>query len=210
MPKRPPRRQLRRRSPRREPYDRVLIVCEGECTEPLYIRDLAARYRLSTANVEVLGRGVDPRTVVRVAKKLRKEEARNGERYDRVYCVFDRDEHETFESACDEARASGIRVSRSWPCFEFWLRLHYGFTRRPYLRAGGKSAAQHCADELREWLPTYEKGASGLFRELEIRLEFGMENAARASADVEATGERNPSTEMDELVAYLRMLKPDS
>ena len=209
MPRRQPRQHLRRRKPRREPYDRVLIVCEGERTEPLYFQDLAARYRLSTANVQILGRGVDPRTVVRVAKKLRSEEARNGERYDRVYCVFDRDEHATFENACEEARASGICLSRSWPCFEFWLRLHFGLTRRPYSRFGGKSAAQHCVDELRGLLPGYEKGAPRLFRELEDRLESAIAEAARARTDAEATGEFNPSTEVHRLVGYLRMLKPD-
>ena len=47
--RRPPRQHLARRGPRREAYDRVLIVCEGECTEPLYFQDLMARYRLSTA-----------------------------------------------------------------------------------------------------------------------------------------------------------------
>lgn len=209
MPRRQPRQHLKRRQPRREPYDRVLIVCEGERTEPLYFQDLAARYRLSTANVLILGRGVDPRTVVRVAKKLQSKEARNGERYDRIYCVFDRDEHATFENACHEARVSGICLSRSWPCFEFWLRLHFGLTRRPYSRFRGKSAAQHCVDELRGLLPGYEKGAPGLFRELENRLESAIADAARARTDAEATREFNPSTEVHLLVGYLRMLKPD-
>ena len=83
---------LRRRSPRREPYDRVLIVCEGEKTEPNYFRELCAHYRLSTANIEVTqGEGNDPVSVVRTAKRLQKSETRQGERYDRIYCVFDRD-----------------------------------------------------------------------------------------------------------------------
>ena len=43
-----------RRKPRvREPYDRVLIVTEGEKTEPLYFRELVSTYRINTANVEV-------------------------------------------------------------------------------------------------------------------------------------------------------------
>ena len=185
----------------------MLIVCEGECTEPLYFQDLAAHYRLSTANIVVVGRGADPRTVVREAKKLRREEARQGEKYDRVYCVFDRDEHTTFDAACDEARASGICIARSWPCFEFWLRLHFGFSRQPYAKAGRKSAAHHCVDDLRGWLPGYEKGTSGLFREIEDRLESALVSATRALADAEATGEFNPSTEVHELIDYLQSLK---
>lgn len=190
MPKRRPRHGLARHGPRREPYDRVLIVCEGKRTEPLYFEDLSAHFRLSTANVIITGKGADPRTVVRVAKKLRSEEGRQGEKYDRVYCVFDRDEHMTFRQACDEARAGGICITRSWPCFEFWLRLHFGFSRQPYSRSGGKTAAQRCLDELRGWLPGYEKGASGIFRSFEGRLESAMDNATRALKS-EWRGDRN-------------------
>ena len=209
MPKRRPRKQLGRSRPSREPYDRVLIVCEGKRTEPLYFEDLAAHFRLSTANVVITGEGADPRTVVRVAKKLRRDEARRGEKYDRVYCVFDRDEHMTFHQACDAARASGIRVARSWPCFEFWLRLHFGYSRQPYSRSGGRSAAQRCVDELRGRLPGYEKGVSGIFRALEDRLESAMSNGTRVLADAKATGESNPSTEVHDLVNYLRALKTE-
>ena len=206
MPKRRPRHGLARHGPRREPYDRVLIVCEGKRTEPLYFEDLSAHFRLNTANVIITGEGADPRTVVRVAKKLRRDEARRGEKYDRVYCVFDRDEHMTFGQACDEARASGIFAVRSWPCFEFWLRLHFGFSRQPYSRFGGRSAAQRCVDELRGWLPGYEKGAAGIFHALQYRLESAMDNATRAIADAKATGEFNPSTEVHDLVDYLQRL----
>ena len=209
MARRQPRQQLARLGPSREPYDRVLIVCEGECTEPLYFQDLTARYRLSTANIIVMGSGADPRTVVQTAKRLRNRESRRGETYDRVYCVFDRNEHATFDAACDEARANNICLARSWPCFEFWLRLHFGFSRQPYTRAGGKTAAQHCVDDLRGWLPGYEKGTSGLFREIEDHLASAISNATRALTDAEATGEFNPSTEVHDLVDYLRALKSE-
>lgn len=126
-----------------------------------------------------------------------------------MYCVFDRDEHMTFGQASDEARASGIFVVRSWPCFEFRLRLHFGFSRQPYSRFGGRSAAQRCVDELRGWLPGYQKGASGIFHALQCRLESAIDNATRAIADAKATGEFNPSTEVHDLVDYLRALKAE-
>ncbi len=205
--RRPPRQHLARRGPRREAYDRVLIVCEGECTEPLYFQDLMARYRLSTANVVVVGSGSDPRTLVREARERRRREARQGEKYDRVYCVFDRDEHATFDAACDEAKSSGICVARSWPCFEFWLRLHFGFSRQPYMRSGGRTAGQVCLDELRKLMPGYAKAAGGIFHRLEDRLESALGHAARTLTDAKATGELNPSTEVHELVRYLMSLK---
>ena len=46
MAKRRRRLNERRRAPRREEYDRVLIVCEGEKTEVSYFSELLASYRI--------------------------------------------------------------------------------------------------------------------------------------------------------------------
>ena len=210
MALRHPRRRLARSDPKREPYDRVLIVCEGKRTEPLYFQGLADRYRLSMMNVVVVGSGSDPRTVVRKAKELRRRESRYGEKYDRVYCVFDRNEHKDFRGACKEALDSGVQLARSWPCFEFWLLLHFRFSRQPFEKSGGRSAAQSCVDEVRRCLPDYAKGASDVFHRLEERLERAKAHAARALADAKATGEFDPSTEVHELVDYLQSLKPEN
>lgn len=209
MALRSPRKGIARHGPTREPYDRVLIVCEGKRTESSYFRELADRYRLSTANIAVVGSGADPGTTVREAKRLRSKESRHGEKYDKVYCVFDRDEHATFDKACNEAGTSGVGLARSWPCFEFWFRLHFGFSRQPYARSGGRSAAQNCVHEVGQLLPEYAKGTPGVFHWLEDRLEHAKVRAARALADAKATGELNPSTEVHELVDYLQSLKPD-
>ena len=42
---------LERRKAKRESYDKVLIVCEGEKTEPNYFNELINFYKLNTANV---------------------------------------------------------------------------------------------------------------------------------------------------------------
>ncbi len=188
----------------------MLIVCEGKKTEPSYFGDLLARYRLSMANIEIVGSGTDPGTVVKRAKKHRTKEIRNGEKFDRVYCVFDRDEHATFQTACKEATASGITPVRSWPCFEFWLVLHFGYSRQPYARSGGRSAAQNCVETVRQHLPGYAKGTAGVFGRLEDSLEQAKVNAALALTDAEVTEAPNPSTEMHLLVEYLQLLVPDA
>ena len=46
---------LRRHKARREPYTKILIVCEGEKTEPHYFHGLKERYGLNSANVEIGG-----------------------------------------------------------------------------------------------------------------------------------------------------------
>ena len=210
MPRRKPRNNPGRPGAKREPYDRVLIVCEGERTEPLYFGELADHYRLSTANIVVVGSGSDPHTVVREAKKLQRRERRQGERYNKVYCVFDRDEHPAFGNASRDARDSDLKLARSWPCFEFWLLLHFDGSRRPYTNEGGRSPCDNCIHDLRTHLPGYEKTTPGLFRKLEDRLEDAKRNAGHAITDAERTSEPNPSTEVHELVGYLQSIKSGS
>ena len=199
---------LRRRRPRREPYDRVLIVCEGEKTEPGYFRELCSYYRLSSANIEITpGDGNDPVSVVRTAKQLQKAEIRQGERYDRVYCVFDRDEHTNYADGCRQAQKENYNSAISNPSFEYWLLLHFEYSRAPFQRTGKNTAAQNCERSLRRHLPDYRKGITGLFQRLLTDLPEACNRAAKALADAQRTEEPNPSTEVHKLIVYLHGLK---
>lgn len=207
---RDPRKEGARRRPRREPYDRVLIVCEGEKTEPNYFSELVRYHRLSTANIEIEGEGSDPLSIVRKGMILQQKERRTGEKYDRVYCVFDRDEHARFQEASRLAEQSGLCLSRSWPCFEFWLLLHFHYSRRPYVRSRNGSPADNCIRDLRRHWPEYRKAGDGVFLHLRPALEDARERADRARADARQTDEDNPSTEVHGLVEYLEGLKNSS
>ena len=205
MPNRGPHRSVDRRPSRRSPKERVLVVCEGMYTEPLYFRAMRDRLRLNTLEVKAT-KGVDPRTLVNIASKEDRREKRNGERFDSVYCVFDRDSHPQFEEASNMALDRGFKLARSWPCFEFWLLLHFDFVRAPYARKGSASPCDACIQNLRKHLPNYSKGDQTMFDDLWCLLEDAIANGHRAAADVAATGEHNPSTEVHELVVYLRKL----
>ena len=186
----------------------MLIVCEGKKTEPMYFQGLVNQYRLSTANVVVAGIGSDPRRLVAIAKKLEKKERLRGDSYDEVYCVFDRDQHVHFQTASRDAQSAKLKLARSWPCFEYWLVLHFVYHRRPYAASGNRSAAQNCVRDLKRYLPGYTKGMAGVYKNLEDRLNTAKSNAERALSDVAATGTPDPSTEVHLLVAYLQALKP--
>lgn len=71
-------RDLRRRTAIRQPYDRLLIVCEGEKTEAQYLDEIRQELRLATAHVQVRssGFGTQPAQVVEYAEHL----FRNGDR----------------------------------------------------------------------------------------------------------------------------------
>lgn len=124
-----------RRGPaRRQPRRRVLIVSEGR-TELTYLRELLDCLGLNRANVEMRqGRMPNPDGVLRDA---RQHVEADPEEYSGVFCVFDRDEHQSFAPVLQEIQ-TGIRRGEiifavpSVPCFEYWLLLHFENTTRPY------------------------------------------------------------------------------
>ncbi len=120
--------ELGRRKAKRESYEKVLIVCEGEKTEPNYFRELVAYYELNTANVEIDGKcGSSPKNVYKRALELYTTEENRGDPFDRVYCVFDKDTHSTYQETLtaisSQSPKRGFFHVTSVPCFEYWLFL---------------------------------------------------------------------------------------
>ena len=201
-------RDLKRSTPKRDPYARVLIVCEGSKTEPTYFTELRDHLKLNTANVEVDGDSdSSPKSVVEHAKKRYQQD----KEYDRVYCVFDKDSHTTYTQALDMVSAqqpSGIfHAITSVPCFEYWLLLHFVFTAKPYARSGTRSPADCVIDDLEKYLPAYHKGDRNIYVKLRDKTEVAINHAKHAMQQAIQNETDNPSTKVFELVEYLRRLK---
>lgn len=207
-------RDLKRRAAQRASYDMVLIVCEGEKTEPQYFRELRQAHRLKTANVEIMPSdyGSDPESVVKFAIEKFKERREA----DRVYCVFDRDQHANFDQAVQRvadtklSKRSGGRIQfsaiTSTPCFELWLLLHFEYTSRPYSATGQDSPCDNIIADLAGYLPAYRKGAPGVYRTMEPNVDLAIVHARNLRSENKKTGSINPATDLDILVSYLRVL----
>lgn len=140
---------LARRKARRAPYAKVLIVCEGEKTEPHYFKGMKDHYGLNSANVEVCGDcGSDPLSIIRHAKQRYREEKDAGDAFDKVFCVFDQDAHAHYTqgiAAIRGATPQGVYVAiTSVPCFEYWLLLHFSYTTKAYRPYLGTASAINC------------------------------------------------------------------
>jgi len=206
------RKELQRRAAKRDPYAKILIVCEGEKTEPLYFTDTRDYYSLNTANIEVCGDcGSDPSSILRYAKQRYREEKVAGDPFDRVYCVFDRDAHHHYDRTLQEIASQKPHncffAITSVPCFEYWLLLHYIFSTKPYVGLPGNSAGTQMVAELLGYFPEYQKGRSAVFTERIGELEFAINNAKRSLQAAEAAHTDNPTTRVHELVEFMRDIK---
>ena len=96
----------------------ILIVCEGENTEPSYFN----QFKLSTATIKAIGEGYNTTSLVNRAIKLSKEKS-----YDQVWCVFDKDDFSVynFNNAIAISEANNFGVAYSNQAFEYWVILHF-------------------------------------------------------------------------------------
>ena len=96
----------------------ILIVCEGENTEPSYFN----QFRITSAKVKSVGEGYN--TISLVYRALALSQQGN---YDQVWCVFDKDDfnEQDFNDAIQIAKSNNFGVAYSNQAFEYWLILHF-------------------------------------------------------------------------------------
>ena len=110
----------------RELRTRILIVCEGAKTEPLYFRGFP---QSKVVSVTVKGDGMNTDSLVESAAKRKRDEEHRGNPYNEVWCVFDRDSFsaDKFNRAFAIAKKLEIRIAYSNQAFELWYLLHFDF-----------------------------------------------------------------------------------
>jgi hypothetical protein len=203
-------RKIERRTARRETFDRMLIVTEGEQTEVNYFEEIRRECRVSSAVVRVCASdGTNPMQVVDYAAEL----CGRTRQWERVYAVIDRDNHARFNEALaaasrldgsirnDEKKPIAFKAVPSNPCFELWLLIHFQ-----------RSEAHIHRDDvfrlLARHIDGYRKGSQGLFAATKPSLDIAYENAKRLRDRLEQPAQ-NPSTDVDLLVRDLVTLRDE-
>lgn len=120
----------------RTPRKTLLVLCEGERSEPEYIYALSREHDVrEVAAVRIVldadSYGSAPMTLVRRAVELRKRTAKENDEVDEVWCVFDVEwpgtsaHHPNLREAVQLALANDVHLAVSNPSFELWLILHF-------------------------------------------------------------------------------------
>ncbi|WP_131107933.1 RloB family protein [Pseudomonas sp. Sample_10] len=187
-----------RNASRFKPQPKVLVLCEDSKSGKRYLEEAAFHFR-AKAQVEIVHCGVTHPSGIVERAVLRQK------RFDKVFCVLDRDTHLCFQRALNMARSHPkIRIIASYPCFEFWLLLHFGFNRKPFRAVGKYSSGDLVARSLREKpnMDKYEKGKviSYFAQLLGEPFQTARTLAPKILEDVAISGEPNPSTEIHLLI----------
>jgi hypothetical protein len=220
----PPRERQRRdlergRQRGRTPCERILIVSEGSKTEPLYFDEIRMTLRLPVRNITVTGGelGTDPVQVVQYAKNLfERGDPHKGiepRAFDRIFAVFDRDQHRGYMNALDQAkmldgklkndekRRIPFQAIASIPCFELWLLLHYEDIHAPLSRG-------EVLHRLKQHIPGYEKSMKNAYATTQGCLDVALQRAETLTGrGFNAHTAPEPFTDVAMLVKLLRTLR---
>lgn len=188
----------RRNTHTRERKKVFWIATEGNNkTEINYFREMARTFNICVHSVP--GNYTDP---VQIAAAMR--QCTRSDDYDKyqdsAYCLIDADcdrsRNTLLEQADKIAEKNGFQILVSAPCFEVWLLCHFLFSTQQY------NSNDKVLCTLRQHLPDYTKGNTGIFNATEQKLCTALENAehlethCRKNGYTPHTTEFQPSTQV--------------
>jgi hypothetical protein len=192
----------KRKQGRKTPRSITIIVCEGE-TEQEYFE--AARIKIGLSTTEIVlaenTKGPAPISVVMCAE----EKAAEPGGYDKIFCVFDRDGHESFDRSRERIKQLSTRKKTplpiqeaiSIPCFEVWVLLHLEKTDAPFTRC------DNVIERIRVHMAGYEKASQTVANQLMNRVDAAVENANWLEARA-ANNNFNPYTSVHHILRHMK------
>lgn len=193
-----------RKKPSLKQQARILVICEDTKSSRIYLEDATRHFR-AQAEIDIVHSGKnDPLNIVSEAVRRRRD-------FDKIYCVIDRDRHEGFDQALRlaNANAAQVVVIASYPCYEYWLLLHFCKTSKPYAAAGKNSSGDLLIKDLRkkDGMADYAKGGSkSIFDSLILMLPTARRHAAERMVEVIGDESLDPSTRLHELIELFEKL----
>lgn len=216
---------ISRKDAGRRPSKSILIVTEGQNTEPGYFKALAGLWNVhpKLIQIEPGGEGIPANLVKRAREEIKRlaRLERAGKlafnqlgRFDETWIVFDT-EHAQRQGRLDDgvaaARESGFRIAHSSPCFEFWLALHYAGNAPPMTTCAEAIRLLEMVGKLGAGKYSKEQGASEVFfKALVPQVATAVRNARILTGNQDGGSfPANPSTTVQNLVASIHETLPE-
>ncbi|MCX8506491.1 MAG: RloB family protein, partial [Alphaproteobacteria bacterium] len=172
----------RRNQAKKSQAKKILVVCEGKKTEVNYFDAIRQARNIPREQIVVKPAryGTHPKNVIDSA--LTEAE---GENFDAVYIVFDRDQHKDKEGQFRQhlTKIEQMNKSKSWdktrfsailsiPCFELWLVLHF-------VKVNGVRTSDEMEKLLKhpDRLPNYDKSEVNHYDKTKHKINDAEKNA---------------------------------
>jgi len=204
--------------PKKKPKSNIKLIpafhifCEGEKTEPYYIRGYISHFHSEHRNILIVENS-KKNTPVQLVEEAIIHKAK-GNTDDIYWAVFDRESvnkysHKLHVEARSLANKHHIEIAFSNVCFEQWLLLHLTYSTAGY---------ESCDDLLnrsplksllkKKGINDYNKGLACLFDSLKNEIDDAITNSTRVNKNALKTAENgktippylNPYTDVHELL----------
>ena len=199
-----------RNNPERQLQPRILIVCEDSKSSAFYLEELAKDLGLSAVTVEGKRCGSAPSSVLAFAQEQYENSVKDRNPYYRVYCVFDRDKHDCFDTTvqaiADIKPKNTFFAVTTMPCFEFWLMLHFVYDTSPYQASANKTSCGNANTKLKLHWADYGKNKRGIYAHSKDYMQTAINHAKLLVNHNLTTNSINPQTNIHTLVEYLQSI----
>ncbi|MFH1665459.1 MAG: RloB family protein [Candidatus Omnitrophota bacterium] len=189
----------KRRISDRKLRTKILLVCEGGKTEPKYFRKFPVDKEV--LEVTISGEGKNTDSLVESAIEKKKKAEYDGEPYNQVWCIFDKDSfsHDKFNRAIILAENNKIKVAYSNEAFELWYLLHFHYFDTGINRAEYYVKLNALLEK------TYEKSADDIYGVLRGKQKYAIRHATKLFSSYPSCNpyKNNPSTTVFRLVQEL-------
>lgn len=185
--------------PKRKVLPQMHIYCEGEKTEPSYIKKYLNKFYDGDRRREliVLEETRKNTPVQLVEEAVAHKNRRNCPEGDVFWVVYDRESiakypNELHERAMRSARRHGINVAISNVCFELWILLHFVKNSASYTSYTDLMSSSPIKKELAKiGIAKYEKGEKKIFDLIDGNIGIARMNAEDMNAQTRAAAQAN-------------------
>ena len=185
----------------RKPKSTLKIFCEGEKTEPHYIKGyldlINASSRKSVVTIQATTKNTPVQLVdAAVEAKLSRKSLDS----DQFWVVYDREAVSKYSDtlharARDRANAHGIKVALTNVCFEYWLLLHMRDTNAPYTSYQDLRNRSPFRADIQNKIGTEYEKAGYIFKYLQDGITEARQRAALINARGRAMAPVNRNAE---------------
>jgi hypothetical protein len=162
----------RKKKKRKQLYPKFIIVCEGDKTEPKYLKAYIEEkgfVRNHLAKVTIVD------TKKNTAKELVKEAANLRELdKDELWVVFDKDGYTKHPEAFSSAKSKNVNIAFSSICFETWILMHFEYTTAAFMNYDDLFRRK-----LKDHLPEYDKGSEWLYSQIKEKTATAVANSTK-------------------------------